>query len=58
MRGGQVLGASDRQGAFPADRPVHPAQLHATVLEALGLERLALIPLGLSLNADPVWDLF
>jgi hypothetical protein len=36
IRGGQVLGASDRTGAFPADRPVTPAEIHATMFAALG----------------------
>ncbi len=58
VRGGRVIGASDKEGAFPAERPVHPTQVHATVLEALSLDRLALIPLGLALDAEPVRELF
>lgn len=37
IRGGSVYGASDRQGAYPADRPVTPADLTATVLHLLGI---------------------
>lgn len=36
IRGGQVLGASDGTGAHPADRPVTPAEIHATMFTALG----------------------
>ncbi len=38
IRGGQVVGASDRQGAFPVERPVSPADIHATVYAALGYD--------------------
>ena len=37
VRGGQVYGASDRQGAEPADGRVTPADLTATALHCLGL---------------------
>ncbi|MDA0834920.1 MAG: DUF1501 domain-containing protein [Planctomycetota bacterium] len=58
VRGGQVIGSSDLEGGYPADRPVHPQELHATVLKAMGLDRLALIPLGVTLNVEPVHELF
>jgi hypothetical protein len=35
--GGSVFGASDRLGAYPAERPVTPADLTATVLHLLGV---------------------
>jgi hypothetical protein len=38
IRGGQVIGASDRTGAYPLDRPVTPADIHATVFQALGYD--------------------
>jgi hypothetical protein len=38
VRGGQVIGASDPTGAYPADRPVTPADIHATVYSALGYD--------------------
>jgi len=36
IRGGQVIGASDSIGGVPKDRPVTPADIHATVFAALG----------------------
>lgn len=36
IRGGQVVGESDSQGAEPRARPVTPADIHATVFTALG----------------------
>lgn len=38
IRGGQVVGASDSTGSVPASRPVTPADIHATVLTALGYD--------------------
>lgn len=38
VRGGQLYGASDRNGAYPQDRPVHPYELIATVYHALGID--------------------
>jgi hypothetical protein len=37
VRGGQVIGASDALGAEPADRPVTPAELVATMYLGLGI---------------------
>jgi hypothetical protein len=37
IRGGQVHGSSDRQGAFPRDLPCGPNDLHATIFHALGI---------------------
>lgn len=37
IRGGQVYGSSDRQGALPHDLPCGPSDLHATILHALGI---------------------
>jgi uncharacterized protein (DUF1501 family) len=44
VKGGQVLGASDGIGAEPADRPVTPQELVATVYHALGVSKSATIP--------------
>ncbi|MEM1296782.1 MAG: DUF1501 domain-containing protein [Verrucomicrobiota bacterium] len=38
VQGGQVVGASDPIGGFPAERPVEPAEVVATVFHSLGLD--------------------
>jgi hypothetical protein len=38
IRGGQVVGESDRTGAAPWSRPVTPSDIHATVFSALGYD--------------------
>jgi hypothetical protein len=37
IRGGQVYGASDKHGAFPADNPVSPGAFAATLYHCLGV---------------------
>ncbi|HEY7424442.1 MAG TPA: DUF1501 domain-containing protein [Gemmataceae bacterium] len=37
VRGGSVYGASDRVGAYPAEQPVSPADVAATILHLLGV---------------------
>ncbi len=38
IRGGQVYGSSDSDGAQPADHACSPADFHATVFRAMGIE--------------------
>lgn len=38
IRGGQVIGESDRLGAYPKTHPVTPADVHATAFTALGYD--------------------
>ena len=38
VRGGQVIGSSDKYGAEPKDRPVHPSEIAATVYHAFGID--------------------
>ena len=38
IRGGQVYGSSDAHGAYPKDNPCSPADAHATIFQALGIE--------------------
>ncbi len=40
VRGGQVYGASDKVGAYPADRPVAPEDVTKTVYHAMGITDL------------------
>ncbi|MBL9132841.1 MAG: DUF1501 domain-containing protein [Verrucomicrobiaceae bacterium] len=37
IAGGQIIGSSDKIGAFPADRPVRPPDLAATMFHLLGI---------------------
>jgi uncharacterized protein (DUF1501 family) len=36
IRGGQVVGVSDATASYPKDRPLTPADIHATIFTALG----------------------
>lgn len=38
IRGGQVYGASDKTAGYPADKPVSPADLMATIYHCLGVD--------------------
>jgi hypothetical protein len=38
IRGGQVIGESDKIGGEPLARPVTPADIHATIFAALGYD--------------------
>ena len=38
VEGGRVVGRSDDIGAFPAERPVEPAEIVATIYRSLGLD--------------------
>lgn len=37
VKGGQIIGATDPVGYAAVERPVHPNDLHATILHALGI---------------------
>ena len=62
IAGSRVLGASDARGTYPAERPISPVELGATILHSLGIDlstRLAL-PQGVELSlsdADPIAEL-
>ncbi len=51
--GGQAVGSSDRIGAEPRDRPVTPAEVAATVYQALGIDARTRIP-GLDNQPAPL----
>ena len=38
LKGGTVIGSSDKDGAEPDERPVQVPDLHATVCHALGID--------------------
>jgi hypothetical protein len=48
VRGGQVYGASDKNGAYPANHPVRPDDIAATMFHAVGIDPATEIrdPLG------------
>ncbi len=60
---GQLIGASDRDGAYPVSRPIRPPDLVATIFHLLGLDPRAefLDPLGrprlLTNGGDPIREL-
>ncbi len=37
IRGGQVIGASDKQGAKPVDQPIEPPQMLASIYHGMGI---------------------
>ena len=65
IKGGQVIGKSDEDAMMPADRPVNPHDLHATICHAMGIDHNKEVetPLGrpmrlISEGAKPVMELF
>ena len=44
MQGGRVVGRSDRIGGVPAERPVEPAEIVATIYRSLGLDLETKLP--------------
>ena len=41
VRGGTVIGSSDRNGGHPAHTPIRPENMAATIYEALGIPATA-----------------
>ncbi len=39
VKGGQIIGATDDLGYVPIERPLSPADMHATLLHALGIDQ-------------------
>jgi hypothetical protein len=58
VRGGAVVGASDRKGEYPVDRPATPADLGATILARMGVGAAELTGLGITPMGQPVEELF
>jgi hypothetical protein len=58
VRGGIVVGASDRRGEQPRDRPVSPADLGTTMLARLGIGTTDLTSIGLAPAGDVINELF
>ena len=65
VKGGRVVGKSDPVGGFPAERPVSPGDVVATVFHSLGLNHEATLPgpAGrpfplVDFGAEPIKELF
>jgi uncharacterized protein (DUF1501 family) len=63
VKGGQVIGSSDKTAAEPRDRPVSPAEIAATVYKGLGIDLNTRLPgpenrpLPIT-EAEPIDELF
>ena len=44
VKGGQVIGASDKQGANPKDRPITPPEVAASIYQGLGIDLDSRLP--------------
>ena len=65
VKGGRVVGASDTIGGFPAERPVGPGDIVATIFESLGLDHASHLqgpagrPFALTdFGTEPIRELF
>jgi hypothetical protein len=58
VRGGRLIGASDRRAEQPVDRPVTPADLGATILARLGIGTTDLTGIGLTPSGEVINELF
>jgi hypothetical protein len=58
IKGGRVVGSSDKQAAHPADTPVTPMDLVATVQHALGVTSLESQSLGIATTGRAITELF
>ncbi|HJN11970.1 MAG TPA: DUF1501 domain-containing protein [Pirellulaceae bacterium] len=64
IRGGTVVGSSDKNGEKPAERPVHVPDLHATLCHALGIDSTKevmtplLRPMKLVDGGTPIGEMF
>jgi hypothetical protein len=58
VKGGRFVGTSDAKADRPADTPLTPADLHATVLNAVGLTSEQIGGLGLTAVGRVIEELF
>jgi hypothetical protein len=63
VRGGQVYGATDRFGEYPAEKPLSPSDVTRTVYHAMGIDDLAAVdregrPFQLLDEGRPLVELF
>jgi len=58
VKGGRVIGTSDAKAAKPADTPLTPADLNATVLQQVGLTSEQVTGMGLTPTGRVIEELF
>ncbi len=58
VKGGRVIGTSDAKAAKPADTPLTPADLNATVLQQVGLTSEQVTGIGLTPTGRVIEELF
>ena len=65
VKGGQIIGSSDEDGVMPAERPVKPHDIHASVCHSLGIDgsKEVMTPLDRPMRliregGEPVKELF
>jgi uncharacterized protein (DUF1501 family) len=65
VKGGRVVGASDPIGGFPAERPVTPGDVVATIFHSLGFDHQSTLPgpagrpfYLTDLGTEPIRELF
>jgi hypothetical protein len=44
VKGGRAVGKSDEIAAYPAERPVNPAEVVATIYRSLGIDLETVLP--------------
>jgi hypothetical protein len=65
VKGGRVIGKSDPIGGFPAERPVGPGDIVATIFQSLGFDTHSHLPgpgnrpfYLTDLGTEPIKELF
>jgi hypothetical protein len=58
VRGGQIVGSSDAKGEKPHDKPVTPADIAATIHDAIGMTSEQIATLGVGVNGKVIEELF
>ena len=64
VKGGRLVGSTDKMGVYPASRPVTPSNLHATVYKVMGIDPEIEImdpegrPMAVLDDPSPIHELF
>ena len=62
IRGGSIYGATDRYAEYVTENPVSPADITATIFQALGIDHAQTVPVGRKLHrlsrGRPLTELF